>query len=187
MARLLFFDLETGGFQSDVHAVLEIAARVVDTDSGEFAGDPIHCLVRPVGVVTPEAVAVHGIQYHHADENGLLLSEVVEQLHALVMETKPEKLAGHNVDFDIRFLRVMVGRAVTLSDQVRSGSWLPAGKLCTLELARTLRKQRRLDLQQLKLGSLAEHLGVELVSAHSAWHDINATIEVYKKLKVLSR
>jgi DNA polymerase-3 subunit epsilon len=148
-------DVETTGLSANSHRILEMA--IVRTDSGGQVLDEWVCRFDPEGPVG--ATHIHGIR--DADVRGAprfahVLPEISTRLAGAA-------IAGHNVTFDLAFLRTEYARA----------GWalphLPAA--CTLEHSWDHLPQ----LNRRRLADCCDAVGISLHGAHSALHDARAT------------
>ncbi len=108
--KLLFIDTETGGLDPDEHSLLSLAMVVWDdmkiTDSTEI-------LINDGQLkVTKEALSINNINIEEHKKQAITPSEAVEKMIDFIRKNFPEKrkitVAGHNVHFDIDFLKVLL-------------------------------------------------------------------------------
>ncbi len=158
METLVALDLETTGLDSERDAVIEIGAI-------RFRGTRVEAewstLVNPGRPLPPFIVQLTGI------EDNMLsaaprLSEVVGELEAFASDAP---ILGHNVGFDLSFLR-------------RRGLLTENPRLDTFDLASVLLP----TAARYRLGSLAEALGIPVRSTHRALDDARTTRAVYLAL-----
>jgi DNA polymerase-3 subunit epsilon len=148
-------DVETTGLSSASHRILELAVVRTDT-AGRVIGEWV-CRFNPEGPVG--ATHIHGIR--DADVVGAprfaqVLPEVTHQLVGAA-------IAGHNVRFDLAFLRTEYARAGWALP------YLPA--LCTLDASWVQLPQ----LGRRRLADCCAASGIALAGAHSALGDARAT------------
>lgn len=164
-----FIDTETGGFDETKHALLEVA--VVKTTAALEVLDEWSWLVRalPGRTVQPEAFALHGLDGSHGADPAEVYSELAKLLAGSVA-------AGHNVSFDLKFLR-------QLAIDVNGGE-LPFGdhhQLDTASLVMPLWLSG--EIESCSLGVVARALGIEQPRAHRALDDCRTTVEIYRRLR----
>ncbi len=158
METLVALDLETTGLDSERDAVIEIGAV-------RFRGSRVEAewstLVNPGRPLPPFIVQLTGI-----DDSMLAgaprLAEVVGDLQAFVGEAP---ILGHNVGFDLSFLR-------------RRGLFAENPRLDTFDLASVLMP----TAARYRLGNLAESLGIPVRGTHRALDDARTTRAVYLAL-----
>jgi DNA polymerase III epsilon subunit-like protein len=168
--KLLVIDTETGGLNPQQHALLELAAQVVVVRGGSVSRGPSFVAkIWPDRPVLAEAARVNGFSHARwAESKSLMTSiglfdEFVQRYGAQAM------LCGHNIAFDAAFLReayAVCEREYPFSHRM----------LCTQSLS-------GLDLlggrvTSTSLAAMTAHYGIENKSAHSAWSDCDATVEL---------
>jgi ribonuclease T len=114
-------DVETGGFESAKHALLEIAAIPIemDADGRLFPGDTITTHVEPFegSEIDPKSLEITGIDIGHpfrfAKPEREALDHIFIGVRAAVKKAGCQRaiLVGHNAHFDLGFLNAAVGRA----------------------------------------------------------------------------
>lgn len=167
--RLAVIDVETSGLSPSEHHLLQVAVVVVDGHGRElrrWSSD-----IRPprglFGTLGPREI--HGLTRWRL-WRAPRVDEVLRHWRDLVADAV---IAGHNVSFDLSFLREAgVRHGIALPDR-------PA--LCTLDLSRRLDPQRR---RRHRLGDLCQHYGIDLDRPHDALADAQATASL---LRVLMR
>ena len=113
-------DVETGGFDSARHALLEIAAVPIDLDAngdyicGETAS--AHLVPAPGTEIDPKSLEVTGIRLDHpfrlAKPERDALDHVFAAVRAAVRKHGCQRaiLVGHNAHFDLGFINAAVAR-----------------------------------------------------------------------------
>jgi DNA polymerase III epsilon subunit-like protein len=169
LPRFAVVDLETSGFSTRRHRILQLAMVTVEADGAPV--DTWETLVKlrwPWQRVGP--THVHGLR--RSDLKGApplddVLDEFSERLDGAVF-------TAHNARFDADFLvraarrRPELAFATTLSP-----------RLCTLQLSRRLDPERQ---HSHRLGDLCDRYGVELARPHDALADASATAEILPHL-----
>ena len=158
---LVCVDVETTGLSPDRGArVCEIALL---RSEGNREVSRFQSLVHPQQPMPPEVIAVHGItdeMVAGAPAFADLLPELRDLLRGAVV-------VGHNVHFDLRFLR---------HEWHVAGEALPeCAAIDTLALARTY-----FEFPRNGLGAIAASLGITHTSAHRAMGDVLATWAVFQ-------
>lgn len=105
--KLLFIDTETGGLDPGKHSLLSVALVVWED---EMVIDSMEVLINDGLLnVTPEALAINKIDLEQHRQTALAPAEAMEKLLAFIEKHFPGRgkitLAGHNVHFDIAFLK----------------------------------------------------------------------------------
>lgn len=173
---LLWLDSETTGLKHYLHDIIQLAAIPVINGINQ---KPFNEFCQPLKyeVIEPEALAIHGItieQLKTFQESDIMLKNFISYLKAF--NTK-FMLAGYNVSFDQKFLHSMFSKH-NLTEEYKKLFLVNTHD--TMFRAKPLKTQGK--IRSLKLTSVAEFLGVKLNDAHNALYDIQATIEVDKKL-----
>lgn len=113
-------DVETGGFDWNRHALLEIACVPIDLDEdgrfvmGETAS--AHLIPAPGTEIDPKSLEVTGIRLDHpfrlAKPEKEALDHVFAKVRAAVKKHGCQRaiLVGHNAHFDLNFLNAAVAR-----------------------------------------------------------------------------
>ena len=101
-------DVETGGLDPQRHAILSLGVVALDTASGHT--ETLELLISdPHGDVTEEAIRKNRLDPAQVRRTGLSPEEAVGRLEDFILPhlqaDKKAVLAGHNVSFDIAFLR----------------------------------------------------------------------------------
>jgi ribonuclease T len=113
-------DVETGGFDSERHALLEIAASIVRMDEhGLVHPDPVvsaHVTPFAGSLLDPKSMEVTGIDVTHpfrfAVDEKEALDHIFRPIRTALREFDCQRaiLVGHNAAFDIAFLNAAVRR-----------------------------------------------------------------------------
>ena len=114
-------DVETGGFDWNRHALLEIAAVPLDVDEhGALVPGPAtsaHVVPAPGTAIDPQSLEVTGIDIDHpfrfAKPEREALDHVFAAVRAAVRRHGCQRaiLVGHNAHFDLNFLNAAVARS----------------------------------------------------------------------------
>ena len=170
LPRFAVVDLETSGFSTRWHRILQIGLVTVEADGTVV--DEWSTLVKlrwPLQRVGP--THVHGITRRTLKGAPALddvLAEFGERLDGAI-------LTAHNADFDSGFLR-RAARRRPADDPVRRSLERP---LCTLRMSRGLDLDRE---RSHRLGDLCEYYGVALDNPHNALADAAATAAILPHL-----
>jgi len=151
-------DVETTGLSSSKHRIGEIGVVRFD---GRGIIEQKSWLVNPMQAIPRMASRIHGIRDEMvADAPGF--SNVVEEVRGFIGNAT---LVGHNVAFDLRFLKAEATRC-SVDD-----AWVRRDAIDTLSLFR----KRYPELEKHTLGAVAAHLGVEQSGSHRAEADAECT------------
>jgi ribonuclease T len=175
-------DVETGGFDWNRHALLEIAVQPVDLDDngrlvpGEIAS--AHLVPAPGTEIDPKSLQVTGIRLDHpfrlAKAEKDALDHVFAPVRAAVRKHDCQRaiLVGHNAHFDLNFLNAAVART-----QHKRNPFHPFSVFDTVSLAGIAYGQTVLARAVMAAG-----LSWNADEAHSAVYDTERTAELFCKI-----
>lgn len=165
--QLAFLDLETTGFSPKKgDRIVEVA--IITTDWEGNVQDRFETLINPLREVT--GTEIHQLTAELLKEAPVFSDAVDDILFFL----RDKVLIGHNVTFDLKFLEAELERHYRKS--------IPFQGMCTLQLSKELFP----TLPLRRLDALCEFLDIELVHAHSALGDCEATRELFRRMRMLS-
>ncbi len=172
-------DVETGGFNAQTDALLEIAAVFVDfRDDGQlFRGDTLRYHVKPFegANMEPASLAVNGIDPDHplrpAIDERDALQRVFREVRREIRDNKCTRavLVGHNSSFDLGFLNKAVERSQIKRNPFHPFSSFDTATLCGVAFGQTV------------LSRAAKAAGFDWSeeSAHSAAYDAEMTADIF--------
>jgi ribonuclease T len=172
-------DVETGGFDAERHALLEIAAIPIEMepDGTVRPGETIttHVMPFPGSVIDPKALEITGIDVDHpfrdAVEERAALDRIFTPVRAAVRRNACQRaiLVGHNASFDLGFLNAAVRRTGH-----KRNPFHPVSNFDTVTLG-------GLAYGQTVLGRAAQAAGIDWNGdeAHSAVYDTERTAELF--------
>lgn len=184
MLKCCFIDLETTGtkfWRSGIHQIsglIEIDGTIKKTFDYKVKPHP-DCTIEDealrVGNVTREMIA------SYPDMN-LVYDDIVKMLGRYVNKySKTDKffLVGYNnASFDNAFFRAFF---VQNGDQY-FGSWFFSSCLDVMVLAAEYLKERRHEMENFQLKTVAKYLGIEVDESmlHNSLYDVQLTRQIYK-------
>ena len=175
-------DVETGGFDWNRHALLEIAVQPVDLDEdgrlvpGDIAS--AHLIPAPGTDIDPKSLQITGIDLDHpfrlAKPEKEALDHVFAAVRAAVRKHECQRaiLVGHNAHFDLNFLNAAVART-----QHKRNPFHPFSVFDTVTLAGVAYGQTVLARAVMAAG-----LSWNGEEAHSAVYDTERTAELFCKI-----
>ena len=182
--KKLFFDLETTGVderQNGIHQIagcLEVEGAVVEDFNWKVAPNP-------KAKITQEALDVCGvseeqIRAYESMEVVFKRFKAMLRRHCDPYDTTDKiYLVGfNNASFDNKFLRAWFAQ----NNASYFGAWFLAGSLDVMVLAGQYLIDRRAQMLNFKLSTVAQAIGIPVDGArlHDAYYDIELTREVYR-------
>jgi DNA polymerase III epsilon subunit-like protein len=174
--KILVIDTETGGLDATQQSILSLGAVIWSQGS---IVDSIHILIHEAELHCDDsALKVNGFTREQIEVDGIGPAQAVQTLHNFLLKNDYRGkvvLAGHNVQFDIGFLRRLYRLAG--QDFDKKFSYRP---ICTMTLALALELAERFSFRSTSLNSLCEHFGITIraqgaAGAHNAKEDAMAT------------
>lgn len=175
-------DVETGGFNEQTDALLQIAAVIIGMDKqGKlYCTESVSCHVKPFegANLEPASMEVNKIDVDHpfrlALDEKQALPKIFKIVRGAVKQTDCSRaiLVGHNAHFDLKFLT-----AATLRAGIKRNPFHPFSIFDTVTLA-------GLAYGQTVLARSVKAAGLEWNSdeAHSAIYDAEKTAELFCKI-----
>ena len=178
-------DVETGGFECQRHALLEIAAVPIELDEqGRFVmGETVSTHVEPFpgAILDPKSMEITGIDVTHPFRDAKPEREALDiifqhvRMAARKAECQRAILVGHNAHFDLGFVNAAVARVAHKRNPFHPFSTFDTVTLAGLAYGQTV----------LSRAVQAAGLAWDGEQAHSAVYDVERTAELF--CKVLNR
>ncbi len=174
-------DLETGGFDSETNAILEIAITLIEEEDEQLiVGETHRFHIEPYegSIVEEESLLFTKIKLDHPLRNAVSENEALKELFKIInvarnkYECSRAILVGHNAHFDSSFLNAAVKR-----NDIKKSPFHPFSVLDTVTLG-------ALATNQTVLARICESLKIDYDSkeAHSAAYDSDVTAKVFCKV-----
>lgn len=172
-------DVETGGFDCERHALLEIAAIPIEVDAdgflspGEVAAS--HVDPFPGAEIDPKSLEITGIVLDHpfrmARQEREALDHVFAKVRAAVRRHGCQRaiLVGHNAHFDLGFLNAAVKRTGHKRNPFHPFSTFDTVTLAGMAYGQTV----------LSRAAQAAGIGWDASEAHSAIYDTEQTARLF--------
>lgn len=197
----MIFDCETNGlpdWKSPSDALhqphpVQFAALLIDPNTiGEVQA--INHIVKPDGWTIPDEVAaIHGITTERAMDEGVPESFITGLY--LGLSSRSTLRVGHNINFDLRIMRIALMRSGLSREDIEAREALP--KFCTMNEASKIMKMAPTDKMMAagitwsknpKLSEAYKHFfNEEMTGAHDAIVDVRATSRLYFHLMDLQK
>ncbi len=184
MRRLLVIDTETGGLDPTTHSILSVGGIV--WEEGRLVDSFEVFIVEPELVVDSRALQVNQIDLDWHRAHGLSPVDAMKALRFFLERhfgdprtSGKVPLAGHNVSFDIGFLKRLCRLANVSFEEVFSHRVLD-----TAGIIRFLVLARKLDLPEASSTEAFKYFGIEVETGmrHTALGDARATATLLNKL-----
>ena len=172
-------DVETGGFNEQTDALLEIAAVILDyDDAGDLhpvASYSTHVTAFEGSNINPKSLEINGIDPDHplraARAEREALSHILTPIRKAVSDANCTRaiLVGHNAFFDLKFLNAAVERTRIKKNPFHPFSCFDTVSFCGLAYGQTV------------LARAADAAGMawDTSEAHSAIYDTRKTAELF--------
>ena len=175
-------DVETGGFDWNRHALLEIAAVPIEMDANGllFPGPTAsaHVIPAPGTDIDPKSLEVTGIVLDHpfrfAKDEKAALDHIFAPVRAAVKKYGCQRaiLVGHNAHFDLNFLNSAVARTAHKRNPFHPFSVFDTVTLAGVAYGQTV----------LARAAQAAGIGWNAADAHSAVYDTEQTAQLFCKI-----
>jgi len=175
-------DVETGGFDCERHALLEVAAIPIEmaSDGTLYPGEVVctHVVPYPGSEIDPRSLEVTGIDIDHPFRAALAERDALNHLFQPIRaacrryECQRAVLVGHNAAFDLGFLNAAVRRTAHKRNPFHPFSTFDTVTLAGLAYGQTV------------LSRAVQAAGLEWDSgqAHSAVYDTERTAELFCRI-----
>lgn len=179
MSRLLFIDTETGGVDPDKHSLLSIGLVVWDSKQGEIYEKQYYVRQKQYSI-TKTAHQINKIENDDLSQ-GMLPKNIIEELHKIkdiyFMDYQKIPLAGHNTQFDVRFIKKI------FSDNHRSFEKLFSHRILdTYSILKYLYDSGKISDKIESSAKAFSAFGIHVDKRHSALGDAKATMQLYEKM-----
>lgn len=177
--RLVVIDTETGGLDCTIHSILSLAAVIWNDGNIEAKFQVI--IREPQMSTTFEALRVNGFTHEIIENEGVSALTAVQSLQNFFLANDVRSritLAGHNVAFDVGFLKRLYRLAGISEKEYRK--MFSYRVLCTQTAALLLEAAGRCDFKSTSLNALCKYFGIvirenEEYGRHDALEDATAT------------
>ena len=171
-------DLETGGFDADRHAILEMAAVEVVFHEGQLVpGERWQQAVAPYpgSSMDPAALKVTGIDPDDPDRGAIEEADAFREMFRLIRKAMKREgcqraiLVAHNAAFDHQFMRLAYERNSLNRSPFHPFSFIDTASLAAVAYGHTV----------LSEACSRAGIGFEASRAHSALYDAEKTAELF--------
>ncbi len=174
-------DIETGGFEADRHAILEIAAVTLVYEEHSLTIDGRLCwAVQPFhgAAIEASSLKITGIDLEdpkrQASDEQVVVKALFGEVRKAIKVARCHRgiLVGHNAAFDAQFLRALVHRTQAKRDPFHPFSVIDTASLAAVAYGHTV------------LSEACQRAGIAFdpEKAHSALYDAERTAELFCKI-----
>lgn len=180
----IFYDTETTGENPNKHSLHQVAG-LIEVDEEVVETFNIYSRPHPKAILEPEALEVckvteeQLVSYPHMkDAKNKFCQILAKYINKFDKKNKAFLVGFNNRGFDDRFLRMWF----TLCDDPYFGSWFWADSRDTLVLASEYLENRRMNMPNFQLHTVAETLGIVVDESklHDALYDVSLTRQIYR-------
>ena len=184
MSKKIFLDVETTGFDGQLHGIIQIAGII------EIDGETKKTFDLPVNVFEDDEINQSALAVNKKTLEQIAEFPDPQDVHKILTDTmgefvnryKPKdkfSFIGYNASFDMNFMRQWFKK---LGDKY-FGSWFWFPYIDVMTMAADYLVDHRAELDDFKLGTVAAYLGIEWdkdTDLHDALTDIVLTRGIYE-------
>ncbi len=171
-------DIETGGFDPELNAILEIAITLIEEQDNKFVvGETYRHHINPFenSIIEKESLDFTKIKLDHPLRNAINEKDAIKDIFKIINKIKNKYecsraiLVGHNAHFDMSFLDAAVKRNNIKKTPFHKFSVIDTVSLGVLATGQTV------------LARICDQLGIDYDNdqAHSAAYDTLVTAKVF--------
>ncbi len=181
--RLLFIDTETGGLDPNRHSLLSLAIVVWEDmkiiDSQELL------INDGILFVTEEALSINRIDIEKHKRTAISPSLAIEKVLLFINRHFPQQgkitLAGHNVQFDVSFLRLLFSK-----NNEDFSNFFSHRIIDTSSILYYLYLAGHIKQKAISSDEAFDYFGIKVEGRHTAIGDATATAKLFTKLLYLT-
>lgn len=179
--KLLFVDTETGGLDPELHSLLSIG--LVSWEHGKIKNKQEFLILDDIFRITPDAQAINKIDYNNFIEKASTKEFVYDKILNFLFksgfsEVEPITLAGHNVGFDIGFLKKFFGGNYSNLFSHRS--------IDTASILKFMYLSGKIEKDISSSDEAFEYFGITTDNRHTAIGDAISTAKLFNELLAIN-
>lgn len=181
--RLLFIDTETGGLDPQKHSLLSIGVIVWEKERGELFSDEFHVYSDNYSVTKSATRINHfNLAEHnlHALDPSTVLQRLFEIREKYFGKNSLIPLAGHNITFDIQFIKQLFFQCGRSYEKFFSHRVVD-----TYSVIKFLSDCQIIPNSVNSSASAFKYFGITVAGRHTALGDARATMQLYSKAILL--
>lgn len=180
MDTIIFIDTETGGTDPDKHSLFSVGLVAWNREKGIIDSCEIF-IKSETYTYTVEAQKINKFQKEQHEKNAVSHKDAVAAIRSFCIKntkkTKEIQVAGHNIQFDIAFLRKL------FEAENRSINRLFSHRMIdTFSILRFLVDAGKIEMSPISSSNAFKILNIKVDDRHSALGDAVATAKLYEKL-----
>lgn len=184
-SRLMFIDTETGGLDPRKHSLLSVGVVVWDDSFGELFAEEYYIRYENY-CVTKTAARINHFDETKQKEISMDPNHVVEKLidikKRFFEQYESIPLAGHNISFDVQFLRQLFDMCGRSYEKLFSHRLVD-----TYSIIKFLTDCRLVPKTVNSSASAFKYFGITVNGRHTSLGDAKATMQLYAKLLAVLR
>lgn len=178
--KLLFIDTETGGVIPEKHSLLSIGLVVWDIDKGILDKKEIFVKHKDYAV-TKGAQRVNKFNLEEHETKAIDPIMVIDEIDEFCLRNFPQDhkiiVAGHNIIFDINFIRFFLSQYNRSFENMFSHR-----SIDTASILQFLQISQKIDVAITSSTEGFKYFGIKVDNRHSALSDSIATAELFSKM-----
>ena len=180
MDTIIFIDTETGGTDPDKHSLFSVGLVAWNREKGIIDSCEIF-IKSETYTYTVEAQKINKFQKEQHEKNAVSHKDAVAAIRSFCIKntkkTKEIQVAGHNIQFDIAFLRKL------FDEENRNISRLFSHRMIdTVSILRFLVDAGIIEMGTINSANAFRSFHIVVDGRHSALGDAIATVKLYEKL-----
>lgn len=177
--KLLFIDTETGGINEKENSLLSVALICWND---KLMVDRLEFFIKEESYnVTEKAMEINQLNLEVVKKAGIKKEEAVKKINDFIIKNfKEEKavICGHNVNFDIRFIKELYNKVGKNYEE-----FISYRSLDTASIFRFLTIAGKFKNEQINsLDDAIKYFNISFENRHTAMGDIEKTVEIFNKL-----
>ncbi|MGL6025290.1 MAG: 3'-5' exonuclease [Cetobacterium sp.] len=177
--KLLFIDTETGGINEKENSLLSIALICWEDKK---VVDKLEIFIKEESYnVTEKAMEINGLNLEKLKKYGLEKKVAVEKINSFILKNfKEEKavLCGHNVGYDIRFLKELYNKIEKNYEEFISYRSLDTASIFRFLTIAGKFKEKKIN----SLDDAIKYFNIPFENRHTAMGDIEKTVQIFNEL-----
>lgn len=174
--KILFLDTETGGLNEFKHSLLTIGMVILE--DGQITDKKEILICEEQYEYEEEGMRINGIDLDELRKKGISEIEAIQEINQFCtkhFDTERVILAGHNIKFDISFLKQLY-----FKNHVEFDTRFHHKTIDTVSIIKFLKLQGKLETES--FDTLLETYHININRRHTALDDAQATAMLFQQL-----